>query len=333
MLQRTIDQKQMNITIVLGDKIPSIKYGGTQRVMWYLGKELDKRGHKVTFIAGKGSYCPFAKVIELDPAGNLNAQIPADTDLVHFNIPVPDGITKPHLLTIHGNGIPANADRNIVFVSRNHAQRLGSESFVYNGLDWDDYGPANLTLSRKNYHFLGKAAWKVKNMKGAIAVVESIKNAQLDVLGGYRLNLKMGFRFTWNPRIHFHGMVDDSKKKGFIEQSKGLIFPVTWHEPFGLAITESLNFGAPVFGTPYGALPELVPPEVGFLTTHRQEMAEHIQSAQYSPKVCHEYARDLFNSSVMAEAYLKKYETVLNGEPLNKEVPHVIDIARRLPWD
>lgn len=114
MLQRTIDQKQMNITIVLGDKIPSIKYGGTQRVMWYLGKELDKRGHKVTFIAGKGSYCPFAKVIELDPAGNLNAQIPADTDLVHFNIPVPDGITKPHLLTIHGNGIPANADRNIV---------------------------------------------------------------------------------------------------------------------------------------------------------------------------------------------------------------------------
>ena len=78
---------------------------------------------------------------------------------------------------------------------------------------------------------------------------------------------------------------------------------------------------------------ELVSPEVGFLTAHGQEMAEHIQSAQYSPKVCHEYARDLFNSSVMAEAYLKKYETVLNGEPLNKEVPHIIDIARRLPWD
>ena len=55
MFQRTIDREQMNITIVLGDKIPSIKYGGTQRVMWYLGKELNKRGHKVTFIAGKGT--------------------------------------------------------------------------------------------------------------------------------------------------------------------------------------------------------------------------------------------------------------------------------------
>ena len=61
----------MNITIVLGDKIPSIKYGGTQRVMWYLGKELNKRGHKVTFIAGKGSSCPFTKVIELDPSVNV----------------------------------------------------------------------------------------------------------------------------------------------------------------------------------------------------------------------------------------------------------------------
>ena len=72
----------MNITIVLGDKIPSIKYGGTQRVMWYLGKELNKRGHKVTFIAGKGSSCPFAKVIELDPSVNLNTQIPTRTSYI-----------------------------------------------------------------------------------------------------------------------------------------------------------------------------------------------------------------------------------------------------------
>ncbi len=323
----------MNITIVLKDKIPSIKYGGTQRVVWYLGKELNKLGHNITFIAAKGSYCPFAKVIELDPSKELKNLIPENTDIVHFNFPVPEGITQPHLLTAHGNGIPSNVDRNVVFVSRNHAERFGSESFVYNGLDWDDYGVANLDLARKRYHFLGKAAWKVKNVKGAMAVVQKMQGAELDVLGGYRLNLKMGFRFTWNPRIHFHGMVDDAKKRAVIQQSKGLIFPVTWHEPFGLAITESLYFGAPVFGTPYGALTELVVPEVGFLTNSVAEMAEHIEASEYAPKVCHEYARDLFNSKVMAEAYLKKYEKVLNGEPLNQEIPHVIDVARHLPWE
>ena len=43
-----------------------------------------------------------------------------------------------------------------------------------------------------------------------------------------------------------------------LNASRGLIFPVRWHEPFGLAVIESLYFGCPVFATPYGALPELV---------------------------------------------------------------------------
>ncbi len=322
----------MHITIVTGDKIPSIKYGGVQRVVWCLGKELHKRGHKVTFIAGKGSYCPFAEVVEINPDKDLKEQIPTNADIVHFNIPVPEGFTRPHLLTIHGNGIPQNADKNLVFVSQNQANRFGSQSFVYNGLDWDEYGQVDLTLSRKRFHFLGKAAWKVKNLRGAIAVTKQIPGGELDVLGGHRLNLKMGFRFTWSPRIHFHGMVDDRLKKIIMQQSKGLIFPVTWHEPFGLAITESLYMGAPVFGTPYGSLPELVTPEVGFLTNHEQQMAEHIESHTYSPKTCHEYARDLFNSSVMTDAYLKKYEAILNGESLNETIPCIKDISRNLPW-
>lgn len=322
----------MHITIVTGDKIPSIRYGGVQRVVWSLGKELHKLGHRVTFVAGKGSYCPFAEVVEINPAKRLEEQIPATTDFVHFNIPVPEGFVLPHLLTVHGNGIPQNADRNLVFISHNQAERFGSQTVVYNGLDWDEYGDIDLTLTRRRFHFLGKAAWKVKNLRGAIAVARRIPGGELDVLGGYRLNLKMGFRFTWSPRIHFHGMVDDRRKKAFIQQSRGLIFPVTWHEPFGLAITESLYMGAPVFGTPYGSLPELVVPEVGYLSNHERQMAEHIEQHTYSPKTCHEYARDLFNSGVMAERYLTLYEKILNGETLNDQLPVVKDISRNLPW-
>ena len=322
----------MNITIVTGDRIPSIRYGRVQRVVWCLAKELDKRGHKVTFLAAKGSYCPFAKVVELSPTQSIETQVPTDADIVHFHIPVPESFNKPHLQTIHGNGIPKHIGQNMVFVSRNHAERFGCESFVYNGLDWDEYNAIDLNLPRKHFHFLGKAAWKVKNLRGAIGVVKHIHGGQLDVLGGYRLNLKMGFRFTWNPRVHFYGMVDDNKKKAVIQQSRGLIFPVTWHEPFGLAITESLYMGAPVFGTPYGSLPELVTPEVGFLTNNEAEMVAHILSDSYSPQICHEYARDLFNSGVMAEAYLKKYEQVLNGDILCPTPPVCKDIKRNLPW-
>ncbi|MEF9931013.1 MAG: glycosyltransferase, partial [Bacteroidales bacterium] len=53
-------------------------------------------------------------------------------------------------------------------------------------------------------------------------------------------------------------MIGGEQKLNILKESKGLIFPVIWNEPFGLAITESLYCGAPVFGTPYGSLPELI---------------------------------------------------------------------------
>ncbi len=106
-----------------------------------------------------------------------------------------------------------------------------------------------------------------------------------------------------------------------------------WDEPFGLAITESLYCGAPVFGTPYGSLPELVTPEVGFLTADSAEMTEHLlHGYHYTPQTCHEYAADLFNSQVMAKAYLQKYEQAANGHPLNEHLPHALKPDGKQPW-
>ena len=312
----------MNITIVHDVVLPVVKYGGTERVIWALGKQLVRMGHRVTFLARKGSVCPFAKVVEIDPSRTIGSQIPADTDVVHFSNHVPkEDLTKPYVVTVNGNVINQEIDVNSIFVSENHAQRHGSRSFVYNGLDWDDYGEADLTLMRQRFHFLGKAAWRVKNVRGAIRIAKRVEGGELDVLGGYRLNLKMGFRMTWSPRIHFHGMVDNQAKQLYIQQSRGLIFPVKWHEPFGLCLIESLYYGAPVFGTPMGSLPEIVTPEVGFLSSQEDEMVDHINShPTYSPQVCHDYAVDRFSIRNTAEGYLKKYEIVLNGNTLDRSV-------------
>lgn len=324
----------MNIVIVENAILPAIKYGGTQRVIWSLGKELHRMGHQVTFLAGKGSQCPFAKIVEIDPQKSIGCQIPAYADIVHLNASVPADLRKPYVITVHGNSLPEHIDPNTIFVSRNHAQRFGCESFVYNGLDWDDYGPVNLQKQRRGYHFLGKAAWRVKNLKGAIDITKSLKGEFLEVLGGDRFNFKMGWRFTFSPKIRFKGMVDDATKKVVIEQSKGLLFPVTWHEPFGLAITESFYLGSPVFATPYGALSELVTKEVGFLTDDAATMIQHLkEGTEYKPQICHEYARDKFNSRIMAEEYLKNYEKVLNGQPLTKEfAPRAEGEYTHLPW-
>lgn len=308
----------MNITIVKDTILPVKHYGGTERVIWALGKELSAMGHQVTFLVHFGSSCPFARVVAINPNLSIGEQIPEDTDIVHFSDTVyEENLKQPYVVTINGNlSQGTTISPYSIFVSANHAKRYGSSSYVYNGLDWDEYGNVNLSLTRSHFHFLGKAAWKVKNVKGAIRITKNIPHAHLDVLGGYRLNLKMGLRFTLSPRIHFHGMVDNVEKQQLIQQSKGLIFPILWDEPFGLCLIESLYYGSPVFGTPKGALPELIPSEVGFLGDE-QAIINHLQNLpNYSSKLCHEYAADQFNAKVMALAYLDKFERVLNGETL-----------------
>lgn len=327
----------MKILIAYQGIIPVTNYGGTERVIWYLGKELFKLGHAVTFLVNKGSCCDFGKVIFIDSTQSLTAQIPEEIDIVHFNFFPSEQITKPYVITMHGN---VNDDRkfdlNTIFVSANHAERFGSKAYVHNGLDWDDYSNPSLNNNRNYYHFLGNAAWRVKNVSGSINIINQTKKEKLKVLGGSRLNINMGFRLTTSTRISFYGMVGGNKKFSLINGSKGLLFPVRWHEPFGLAITESLYFGCPVFGTPYGSLPEIVNSEVGFLSTKSLELKDAIEHKNnFSAKICHEYALENFNSRKMALAYLEKYSVVLNGKSLNEHNPSRLQIQTEkfLPFD
>jgi glycosyltransferase involved in cell wall biosynthesis len=134
-------------------------------------------------------------------------------------------------------------------------------------------------------------------------------------------------------------MVGGDGKNVLLNGSKGLVFPVLWHEPFGLAIIESLFFGCPVFGTPYGALPELLGgrmheaahsggqvealySEFGRLSIKKSELVEAIKSADdFDRNRCRQYVADNFSAARMAADYLKLYEKVLNGQDLHAQAP------------
>ena len=328
----------MRILIVHNQVIPVKKYGGTERVIWYLGKELIALGHEVVYLVKHGSSCDFAPVLFIDNQKDIWKQIPKNIDVVHFQEePLKNKETTiPYVVTIHGNRNNATPfDKNAIFVSKNHASRYQSESYVHNGLDWNDYSKP--TFSKKDYfHFLGDAAWRIKNVKGAIKTVTSTKKERIKILGGKRLNINMGFRFTTSTRSSFCGMVGGEEKNSFLNFSKGLIFPVLWHEPFGLAIIESLYFGCPVFGTPYGSLPEIITKEVGFLSKKRKELTSAIENVDlFSSKRCHEYAVEIFNSKKMAISYLEKYKKVFLGETLNTNCPKIKEIQTQkfLDWE
>jgi len=296
--------------------IPVADYGGTERVVWSLGKELVRLGHQVTFLVPPGSTCPFAKVLVYDPQKPINEQIPTDIDVVHLFFLTKEKLDKPYLMTQEGNFFEGQAfDVNTVFVSQDHAQRNQAQAFVYNGIDLEEYGEVDFNVQRKYLLFLGYEKLPSKNVADCLRISRKTGNV-LAVVGG-----KPKW-FKWRPWVEYKGFLGGAAKNKMLQSSKALLFPVRWHEPFGLAIVEALYFGCPVIGTPYGSLPELVRPDVGFLSNKRSELVEAVRNLdRYDPRACHEYVRGRFTSKHMTAEYLKLYEKVLDGQPLNLKPP------------
>lgn len=318
----------MNIVIVdRGNPIPAKKYGGTERVIWALGHELNKQGHKVTFIVPDGSKCSFANIVVYDASKPLEQLIPTDTDLVHLFFMPEETITIPHLITMGANpSAGVEMPLNTVFVSKNHANRYNSDAFVHNCLLWSDYHKIDLGKKRTHLHFLAKGSWKVKNLSGSARIAVKSGN-RLHVLGADRwksYNFKRSPLYTLHPKVKYFGMADDLKKVEVMQESKGLLFPVKWHEPFGLAIIESMYCGCPVFGSDMGSLTELVTQETGFVSNDEEELIDAVKTMKFDTEVCHKYAVDNFNPEVITNKYLSLYDKVMAGETLNKTSPSLI---------
>ncbi len=315
----------MNILLFYPELLPNHGFGGTAQVVWDLGTELIHMGHRVWWLTHKDSKIAMGTHLPFDPDESINSQIPSNIDVVHFHTPVSEPPRIPYVVTVHENGTYGNVlDINSIFVSKDHAKRHGSDCFVYNGLNWDNYPKPDLTIKRTRFHFFGKASASEKNVVGAIELARRA-NSEIDIIGGDRFESKMEVKYALSPKVHFHGYIGGRKKTDILKSSKGLIAPVVWNEPFGLYIIESLYYGAPVFGTPYGSLPELIPADYGVLSTESATLVEALLEAeQFNPERCNEYVRSKFNSHIMAEGYLLKYETVISSKNLHPLVPECI---------
>jgi hypothetical protein len=75
----------MNILLAIPKILSVIRYGGTERIVWWLGKELSASGHKVYFLVKPGSFSEFATIIPYRNDVPFNRQVPADVDVVHLH--------------------------------------------------------------------------------------------------------------------------------------------------------------------------------------------------------------------------------------------------------
>lgn len=100
----------MDIIQVVDAVLPAVRYGGTERVVWALARELVRAGHRVTFLARAGSVCDFAEVVVRDdrPLAEQIAAIGGDIVHLHegrgiFTDEERAAMKLPSVTTVHGN--------------------------------------------------------------------------------------------------------------------------------------------------------------------------------------------------------------------------------------
>jgi glycosyltransferase involved in cell wall biosynthesis len=160
--------------------------------------------------------------------------------------------------------------------------------------------------------YLAKARWSVKNFKGAVSVARRA-GIELRVIGSRSWPLNLHRYLPAIRGVRYYGSADEATKVRLLSRARCLIFPVRWHEPFGLAITEALASGCYVVGTPYGALPEIIPHSVGCLSAKAADLAEAVrQPNQFSPHTCRDHVvKNGFTLQDSAQNYLRCYEQIL----------------------
>lgn len=341
----------MNITIFSPGVVPPTHYGGTERVIDWLVKELAALGHRVSLFGPAGCRVPAAAQffpVGL-PAGDINRnpvdfrdQIPADTDIVHIHCATDLDYGLPTVKTVHGYPFHTSGayyarreefDESYSFISNAHRSVCGrpESPFVYNGIDLTEY---EYREEKEDWFlFLAKVDWNAKGLSVALRIARE-KGLKLKIAGDF---LDPGFyerelKRELTSDIQYVGPVGGVDKRELLAGARGLIFPTRWPEPFGLVVTEALASGTPVLTSCNGAMPELMVQGVtGFMADSDQEMAAQVDHIdRIDPKACRAHVARNFTSRIMAENYLRLYARTIGQYAARQgEDPKVREIAGR----
>jgi len=116
--------------------------------------------------------------------------------------------------------------------------------------------------------------------------------------------------------IQFIGeMTDPEQKSKLLGEASAFLFPIRWHEPFGLVMVEAMACGTPVIAFNKGSVSEIVEDgKTGFIVENEDEMVASIRKiGSIDRNYCRERVLSKFTVDQMVEGYLEAYNKVLQS--------------------
>jgi glycosyltransferase involved in cell wall biosynthesis len=109
------------------------------------------------------------------------------------------------------------------------------------------------------------------------------------------------------------GEVTHGEKVQLLQHARATLFPISWQEPFGLVMIESLACGAPVIATRWGAVPEVIDDgRTGIIVDDWREMAGALEAADaLESDVMRREVEERFTPARMVADYVAAYEAAL----------------------
>ncbi len=336
--------------------VPPPKYGGTEKIVSLLTEGLVKRGHDVTLFAS-GDSVTSAKLSSIFPKalGNSgfdkgNTESPLahyhacysrahEFDIIHshgqyLSLPEAEGLKTPVVFTWHGSfyeGETTEEKRetlrkykhlNFVSISDNQRGGLPELNYVataYNAIDFPTYAFAP-AVAKDYLLWIGRVSPK-KGAKTAIEVARRV-GMRLEMAAAIDPVDRAYFETDIKPLIDgkdvvYHGEVGHDALVELYGGAYATLYPITWHEPFGLVMAESMACGTPVVAYNIGSIPEVIRDG---LTGYVIDMSAGIDGLadavtrvdSIDRKQCRTYAEERFSASRMVTDYEAVYQKVLD---------------------
>ena len=119
-----------------------------------------------------------------------------------------------------------------------------------------------------------------------------------------------------HPLVEFIGEIGYPEKAAFLGEAAALLFPINWHEPFGLVMIEAMACGTPVIAYPLGSVAEVMQDGVtGYIVPDLEGAVRAVNRiGEIDRKKCRRYFEQHFGAERMAQQYLKIYQRLARRE-------------------